>query len=60
MIAEEVGIYLYLNTPCATPCDKFVGRSQVPAGAFLMIAAAIVYVSGRIILPTKAAPASEN
>jgi|GEM_PF-6760354 len=55
MIAEEVSIQLYLDSPCPNdmPCDKNVGRSQIPAGAFLMIAAAIIYVSGKVILPFK-------
>jgi len=62
MIAEEVSIALYLNAPCPNdmPCDKVVGRSQVPAGAFLIIAAAIVYVSGRIVMPSKDAQPTMN
>ena len=60
MIAEEVSINLYLNTPCLIPCDKVVGRSQVPSGALLIIAAAIIYIAGRIIQPSKATQSSVN
>lgn len=49
ILAEEISIYLYLNTPCPAPCDKVYGWSQLPFGAMLIIAAAVVYVSGRII-----------
>jgi hypothetical protein len=60
MIAEEVSIALYLNSPCPNemPCDKVVGRGQVPAGTELVIAAAIIYIAGRIIWPSKAATTS--
>lgn len=58
--AEEIGIQIYINSPCPgdMPCDKVIGRSQVPPSALLIIAGGIVFVAGKIVLKPASAPAA--
>jgi hypothetical protein len=58
MIAEEISIYLYVIEPCLAPCDKDVGRSEVPPGVFFVVAAAVIYMSDRTIRPPAKHPSA--
>jgi hypothetical protein len=60
MIADEVSIYVHMSTQSCPPCENLFVLSLTPPGGFLMIAAAIIYISGRIVLLSKAAPSSMN
>lgn len=55
IVAEEVSLQIYLNTPCPTDnlCDKVVGRNYW-GGIMLIITAGVVFGVELVIRPAKA------